>query len=91
MRITNHPVAKALLEGLSEPLLCSTLQLSGEAYPLNDADEIRTRLDGRIDLVLDAGPCGLELSTVVDLTAETPVVLRAGKGPIGRLGLGPDR
>ena len=91
VRITNHPVAKALLEELSEPLLSSTLQLPGDTYPLNDADEIRDRLEGRIDLVLDAGPCGLEPSTVVDLTADTPAVLRAGKGPVGRLGLWPDR
>jgi tRNA threonylcarbamoyl adenosine modification protein (Sua5/YciO/YrdC/YwlC family) len=91
VRLTDHPVAVALLEELSEPLLSSTLRLPGEAYPLNDADDIRERLAGRIDLILDAGPCGLEQSTVIDLTTETPAVLRAGKGPIGRLGLGPDR
>lgn len=91
VRLTDHPVAAALLQELSEPLLSSTLQLPGDAYALNEADEIRQRLAGRIDLILDAGPCGLEPSTVIDLTGETPAVLRTGKGPIGRLGLGSER
>jgi tRNA threonylcarbamoyl adenosine modification protein (Sua5/YciO/YrdC/YwlC family) len=87
VRLTGHPVATALLEELAEPLLSSTLQLQGEDLALNEADEIRARLTGRVDLILDAGPCGLEPSTVVDLTGDVPAVLRQGKGPISRLGV----
>ena len=86
-----HPVAAALLQELGEPLLSSTLQLPGDDYALNDADAIGRRLAGRIDLVLDAGPCGLEPSTVVDLTADEPVILRAGKGSLDRIGLAATR
>ncbi len=87
IRLAGHPVAAALLAELAEPLLSTTLQLPDDLYPLNDVDEIRDRLGKRIELILDAGPCGMEPSTVVDLTGDLPVVLRKGKGPIARLGL----
>lgn len=86
VRLPDHQVVKALLDELGEPLLSSTLLLEGDDYPLNDADEIRARLDRRIELVLDAGPCGLEPSTVVDLTGDVPLVVRRGKGPTAGLG-----
>ena len=87
IRLIGHPVAKALLEELGEPLLSSTLQLPEDLHPLNDGDEIVARLAGRIDLVLDAGPCGIEPSTVVDLTGQLPVVVREGKGRLESIGL----
>lgn len=80
IRIPDHPVTTALLEELGEPLLSSTLQLSGDDFPLNDADDIRARLDSRLDLVLDSGSCGIEPSTVVDLTGDAPMIVRQGKG-----------
>ena len=88
LRIPNHPVALELLAELGEPILSSTLQLPGDEYPLNDAGDIRERLERRIDLIIDAGPCGLEATTVVDITGEEPVVARRGKGDLARLGLG---
>jgi tRNA threonylcarbamoyl adenosine modification protein (Sua5/YciO/YrdC/YwlC family) len=86
VRLPDHPVVTALLAELAEPLLSSTLLLAGDQYPLNDAETIRERLDRRIDLVLDAGPCGLDPSTVVDLTGDTPAVTRKGKGPTAGFG-----
>ncbi len=86
VRVPDHAVVQALLGELGEPLLSTTLLLIGDEYPLNDADEIRGRLDRKLDLVLDAGPCGLEPSTVVDLTGEAITVVRAGKGPIAGFG-----
>lgn len=86
IRVPDHPVTRALLEELGEPLLSSTLHLKGDDFPLNDADEIRTRLDKRLDLVLDSGACGIEPSTVVDLTGEAPQVVRQGRGPTAGFG-----
>ena len=86
VRVPDHEVVMALLAELREPLLSSTLQLDGDDYPLNDVEAIRARLDRRVDLVLDSGPCGLEPSTVVDLTGEMPVVVRKGKGPTAGYG-----
>ena len=86
VRVPDHEVVIALLKELREPLVSSTLKLRGDDYPMNEVDAIRERLDRRVDLVLDAGPCGLDPSTVVDLTADVPVVIRKGKGPTAGYG-----
>lgn len=80
LRVPDHPVVKALLETLGEPLLSSTLLLQGEDVPLSEPWEIRERLEHQVDLVIDGGACGLTPTTVIDLTTDTPVVLRYGKG-----------
>jgi len=82
VRVPGHPVAHALLAELNEPMLSATLLLPGEASPPSEPEEIRARLEHEIDLVVDAGSCGVEASTVIDLTGEEPVVVRAGKGPL---------
>jgi tRNA A37 threonylcarbamoyladenosine synthetase subunit TsaC/SUA5/YrdC len=78
---------RALLDELGEPLLSSTLLLPGDERPLNDGDEIRERLDHVVDLILDGGSCGIEMTTVVDLTDPMPVIVRAGKGDTTVFGL----
>jgi tRNA threonylcarbamoyl adenosine modification protein (Sua5/YciO/YrdC/YwlC family) len=84
VRVPGHPVAHALLAELNEPMLSATLALPGDARPLSDAGEIRARLEHALDLVIDAGSCGVEPSTVVDLTTDQPLILRRGK-EAGRL------
>jgi tRNA threonylcarbamoyl adenosine modification protein (Sua5/YciO/YrdC/YwlC family) len=80
LRVPDHAVAQALLDELGEPLLSSTLILPGDRLPMNQPEEIRTRLERQVDLVMDAGSCGIEPTTVVDLTGEEPELLRLGKG-----------
>lgn len=87
LRIPSHPVVQALLEELKEPLLSSTLMLPGDELPLNDAEEIRDRLEHQVELVLDGGPCGLEMTTVIDLTGEVPELTRQGKGSLAPFGI----
>ncbi|MGZ5093609.1 MAG: L-threonylcarbamoyladenylate synthase [Burkholderiales bacterium] len=87
LRVPDHKVAQALLAELGEPLLSSTLLLPGDDEPLNDADQIRDRLERRVDLVLDAGSCGILPTTVVDLTGDAPVITRVGKGSVELLGI----
>ena len=86
LRIPEHPVAHALLTELDEPILSSTLILPDDELPLNDAPEIRQRLEHQVELILDAGSCGTEMTTVVDLTGNTPEIIRAGKGPLTPFG-----
>lgn len=87
LRIPDHPVVNALLTELGEPILSSTLLLPGDEFPHTDANEIRERLEHLVDLVLDGGSCGIEPSTVVDLTGPAPVVVREGKGSLAPFGL----
>ncbi len=87
LRIPDHPVVDALLAELGEPLLSSTLLLLGDEQPHTDAQEIRERLEHQVDLILDGGSCGIEPTTVVDLTGAAPLVTRAGKGSLAPFGL----
>ena len=87
LRIPDHPVVQALLAELNEPLLSSTLMLPGDEFPLNDAGEIRDRLEHHVELVLDGGACGLEMSTVIDLTGDEPKLIRQGKGNLAPFGI----
>ena len=80
VRVPDHPVVHALLAELGEPLMSSTLILPGEVLPPADAQEIRARLEHELDLVIDAGPCGFEPTTVVELEAGAARVLRLGRG-----------
>lgn len=87
IRIPDHPVALALLEEMGEPLLSSTLILPDEDWPLTDAEFIREVLEKKVEAVIDGGPVGLDFTTVIDLTGDDPVLLRAGKGPLAPFGL----
>lgn len=87
LRVPRHPITQALLESLGEPLMSSTLLLPGDELPLTDSREIFERLDSQVDLVIDGGYCGLEPTTVLDLTGETPNVLRHGRGDVSLLSL----
>lgn len=87
LRVPAHPVTLALLEELNEPLLTTTLQLPGEEAPLTEGWEIQDRLDEQLELILDSGPCGIEPTSVVDLTGPSPELIRAGRGPLAPFGL----
>ena len=82
VRIPDHPVPHMLLTELGEPLMSSTLILPGDRQPLTHGKEIQERLEHEIDAVLDGGDCGLEPTTVVDLSTSPPVIVREGKGSL---------
>ncbi len=82
IRLPDHIVTQALLQELNEPLMSSTLILPGEEFPMTDPYQIRLYLEHQVDLIIDGGFCGNEPTTVVDLMAERPVILRQGKGNI---------
>ena len=58
------------------------LGLPGDPAPLSEPADIRQRLEHQLDLVIDSGSCGVEPSTVIDLTGDAPQVLRKGKGTL---------
>jgi tRNA threonylcarbamoyl adenosine modification protein (Sua5/YciO/YrdC/YwlC family) len=87
LRVPDHPVVSVLLEELGEPILSSTLILPDEDLPAADVDEVRAELDNQVDLILDSGSCGVEMTTVVDMTGDAPTLVRVGKGPLQPFGL----
>jgi tRNA threonylcarbamoyl adenosine modification protein (Sua5/YciO/YrdC/YwlC family) len=86
VRIPAHNVPIALLEALGEPLLSSTMILPAHGVALNDAQEIRRQLEHALDLVIDSGPCNGEVTTVIDLSGDAPLLLREGRGDIRAFG-----
>ena len=87
LRVPDHPLVAALLAELDEPILSMTLQLAGDDYPLNDPEDIQEHLGGLVDVILESGYCGIEPTSVVDLSAGAPELIRRGTGDVGRLGL----
>jgi tRNA threonylcarbamoyl adenosine modification protein (Sua5/YciO/YrdC/YwlC family) len=83
VRIPEHRVVRLLLDELGEPLMSSTLMLAAEPAPLTSGLEIQARLDHEIDAILDGGDCGIEPTTVVDLSVRPPLIVREGKGALG--------
>ncbi len=78
IRVPAHPVPIALIEGLGVPIVGTSANISGRPSPLT-AEEVHSQLGDRVDLIIDGGRCpGGKESTVVDVTGETPVILREG-------------
>ena len=86
VRIPAHPVPMALLGELDEPLLSTTLILPAHGLPLNDAEEIRRHLEHFVELVIDAGSCDGQPTTVIDLSTDAPRLVREGAGDIRPFG-----
>ncbi|MBK5967753.1 MULTISPECIES: L-threonylcarbamoyladenylate synthase [Thiorhodovibrio] len=87
IRVPDTPICLALLGALDEPILSTTLIMPGDSDPLTDTYDMRELLGHCVDLIIDGGFCGTEPTTVVDMTGDTPAILRAGKGPAEALGL----
>jgi tRNA threonylcarbamoyl adenosine modification protein (Sua5/YciO/YrdC/YwlC family) len=80
IRVPDNEICRALLAELDQPILSTTLILPGDEHPLTDPEEMRERLDKLVDLIIDGGFCGLDPTTVVDMIADPPQVVRVGKG-----------
>lgn len=82
LRVPDSPVIRAILDELGTPLMSATLQLPGDEYPLSEPWEMDDRLGHQVDAIVDAGAGTLEATTVIDLTAAVPEVVRQGLGPV---------
>jgi tRNA threonylcarbamoyl adenosine modification protein (Sua5/YciO/YrdC/YwlC family) len=80
IRVPDNVICRDLLAVLDQPILSTTLILPGDDVPLTDPYEMRDILGNQVDLIIDGGFCGLEPTTVVDMTQDPPVVARVGKG-----------
>jgi L-threonylcarbamoyladenylate synthase len=80
VRIPAHPIPIALIKGLGTPIIGTSANLSGHPSPLT-AEEVYSQLGDKVDLIIDGGQCLGQESTIVDVTGETPVILRVGAIP----------
>jgi len=80
LRVPDYPIVSALLSELGDPIMSSTLWLPGDDLPLNDVDDIEERIGHQLDLIIDAGPCNLQPTTVVELEHGKVNLLREGQG-----------
>jgi tRNA threonylcarbamoyl adenosine modification protein (Sua5/YciO/YrdC/YwlC family) len=80
IRVPSNPIAHMLLDAHREPIMSSTLILPGEVMPMTDPYDIRDVLQHQVDLVIDGGYCGIDPSTVIDMTEDVPRVVRVGQG-----------
>ena len=82
IRVPDNAIALALLEALGEPILSCSLMLPNTEVTESDTDEIRDYLEKRVELIIHGGYLGQQPTTVVDLTDETPVIIREGAGDL---------
>ena len=87
IRVPQHAVALALLRELNEPILSASALTVDSRVPVSDAHELREQWEHELDLVIDAGPCGIVPTTILDLTGPRIVVVRQGCGELGAVGI----
>lgn len=85
LRVPDHALVHAMLESLGEPIMSSTLTLPGDDMPLTDPAEIEERIGHEVDVIVDAGPTGIEPTTVLDLSHGAVEILRQGRGDVSAL------
>jgi tRNA threonylcarbamoyl adenosine modification protein (Sua5/YciO/YrdC/YwlC family) len=82
LRVPDNNIALALLEGLNEPMMSVSMMLPGDDGPMTDPYDIRQTLEHELDLVIDGGFCGMEPTSIIDMSEDRPVVLRRGQGDV---------
>jgi len=85
IRVPDSAIAQALLNELGEPMMTVTLIMPEDEYPLTDPYDIRQTLGTQVDAIIDGGYCGLEPTTVVDMTGDQPEMRRQGMGDFAQI------
>jgi L-threonylcarbamoyladenylate synthase len=85
VRIPSHEWVRAMVKEAGFPVTSTSANISGESA-LSDPEDVKRLFTGKVDLIIDAGPTkGSRPSTVLDLTAKRPKILREGAIPASRL------
>ncbi|WP_455819875.1 L-threonylcarbamoyladenylate synthase [Pseudomonas cerasi] len=82
LRVPSNPIALELLEALNEPLMSTSLMLPGNDFTESDPEAIQDEIGKLVDLIIHGGYLGQQPTTVIDLTENTPEVIREGVGDI---------
>ena len=87
LRVPANNIALDLLAAHGEPIMSVSLILPGEKQPMLDPYDIRETLEHDVDLVIDGGYCGVDPTTVIDLSGDEPELIRQGVGDASPFGL----
>jgi len=82
LRLPEHNITQALLDALGEPLMSTSLIMPGDDQPLTDPYDIRATLEHQVDLIIDGGYCGMDATSVINMTDDVPEVVRVGMGDV---------
>ncbi len=85
LRVPDHAVVHSILDTLGEPIMSSTLSLPGDDRPMTDPMEIEDRIGSQIHAIVDAGPVGIEPTSVINLADGVVEILREGRGDVSAL------
>ncbi len=85
IRVPDNAIAQRILEASEGPIMSSTLILPGDDMPLTEPDEIFERVGKIVDVVVDGGACGLEPTTILDLSGGSVEIVRRGLGDVSGL------
>lgn len=86
VRIPNNQICLQLVEALGNPIITTSLNISG-AQILTNPNQLSLEMKNKIDIIIDAGDLPQEASTVIDLSGDTPQVIRQGAGSITELNI----
>lgn len=84
IRVPNNKIVQMLVKELGHPILNASVTDENEEI-IQDPDVIKKKFEKLVDLMLEDGFCGLQLSTILDLTDEQPVIVREGAGDVSML------
>lgn len=84
IRVPNNRTCLALVKELGHPILSASVT-DEKGDIINDPNVIGALYENRVDVILDGGNSSLEVSTVLDLTDDQPVVVREGAGDVSML------
>lgn len=87
IRVPQHHVVQAILEAIDAPLLSMSLYFPEDDEALSEGWEVRDRSEHLVDLVIDAGYCAAGATSVINLTGDTPELVREGLGDLSPFGL----
>jgi tRNA threonylcarbamoyl adenosine modification protein (Sua5/YciO/YrdC/YwlC family) len=84
IRLPNHKLCLSIVKELGHPIISTSANIS-EEEELNTPDDIEDKLGHSLDLIIDGGPLISTPSTIIDLTGDSPMVIREGKGDIDKI------
>lgn len=87
LRVPDHPIALGIVETLGTPIMTATLRSPMDDEPISDPETARQYFEKLVDVIVDGGACGVEPTTLIDLSEEAPRVLREGKGALEAIGV----